>query len=435
MQKNRPFTQYASWDPVLLLLLALPYFLQFGDVVRMVLLLLVAIFLFVSRIRGPSPSTHLVKFTLVALIVAFTTLIPMIGGINLRLRTEGTTNAFITTASMHDGALQTEEALKLFLAGKNPYSADYSNTLVALYPFNIADRNPALTHYVYLPLNFLLAIPFYSAFESILGWYDQRLLFALGFLLVLFLVPLQARNKETRLLLWISLGLNPLITGMAVAGIVDGGNDYLVLSLIMLTAFLLQRGKRNLSAVPLALASGIKHSTWFFLPFYFAILLGEQPGSKSLREAVRPIAIFVGIVAATILPFFLWDPGAFLEDTVYYISGSSATPYPIDGLSFSNILLVAGLIPSRTAYFPFWILELLFGGSVLLVFLKKQLQNNTLPQAWLGYSLFLGTTAFFSRFLNPNYLGYILALFALGLWSDPAPLSRQPERRETVEER
>ncbi|MBI3287143.1 MAG: DUF2029 domain-containing protein [Chloroflexi bacterium] len=414
-----------SLDALLFLLLTLPYFLQFQDSTLILIVPLLAAYLLLSCEPGLSSRRHLWKFALILLMVALTTLIPLLANIAFRLETEGTTNAFVTGGTMHDGALQTEEAVRLFLEGKNPYTEGYSNTLVAQYPMDLVAVNPALNHYVYLPFTFLLSAPFYWGFHNFLGWYDQRLVYGLGYLAVLLLVPFQAWARENRLLLWIVLGLNPLLTGHVDVGITTGVNDYLVLSLVMLTVALLHRGNRLLSAVPLALASAIKPSAWFFLPFYFVLQSDLKSGAEFPRSVRKPVLIYAVVLAIIILPFLLWDPGAFLEDNLFYTAGGSATPYPLRGLGLSTILLESGLISSRAATFPFWILELSFGGVVLVVLLRQQLKHNTIRQAWLGYSLFLGTTAFFSRFLNPNYLGYILAVLALGLWSDSSSLSTE----------
>ena len=54
----------------------------------------------------------------------------------------------------------------------------------------------------------------------------------------------------------------------------------------------------------------------------------------------------------------------------------------------------------------------------------RQRATNSLAAACWHYGLFLLVFFYFSRFLNENYLGYILALLALGILaagSDDAP--------------
>ena len=70
----------------------------------------------------------------------------------------------------------------------------------------------------------------------------------------------------------------------------------------------------------------------------------------------------------------------------------------------------------RFAYWPFWIPELIIGVPLLLFLLYRQMRANTLANlCWHG-AIFLFAFAYVSRFLNENYLGYILALLALGYY-------------------
>jgi hypothetical protein len=59
------------------------------------------------------------------------------------------------------------------------------------------------------------------------------------------------------------LGLNPLFVGP----LVEGRNDVMVLSWLIFTWALLQRGRITASAITLALACGTKHPAVVFVPF------------------------------------------------------------------------------------------------------------------------------------------------------------------------
>ena len=52
--------------------------------------------------------------------------------------------------------------------------------------------------------------------------------------------------------------------------------------------------------------------------------------------------------------------------------------------------------------------------SPLVWLLVRQVQRNSLGQMCLGYAALLFAMLYLSRFLNENYLGYLLALLALG---------------------
>ena len=164
----------------------------------------------------------------------------------------------------HDGLLQTEAAAQFVLAGKNPYVETYYQTPLALAPFDVKGLtvNPALEHFTYLPLTFLLP-------AALAGRAWQQLRSALR---AFDLLPAHAlvatrltQNPQKRLLLVMALGLNPLFVGP----LVEGRNDVMVLSWLIFTWALLQRGKITASAITLALACGTKHPAVVFVPFYF----------------------------------------------------------------------------------------------------------------------------------------------------------------------
>ena len=64
--------------------------------------------------------------------------------------------------------------------------------------------------YVYLPGLLLLSLPFRQAITPLLGFYDQRLLYLLAYVVVL-LLPLLAQRPERKLSLLAAVGLNPLL--------------------------------------------------------------------------------------------------------------------------------------------------------------------------------------------------------------------------------
>ena len=103
------------------------------------------------------------------------------------------------------------------------------------------------------------------------------------------------------------------------------------------------------------------------------------------------------------------------DDVWRWSSGTAETAYQIRGWGFANVILAFNLVKSRLDYFPFWILEALFGIPLLLVLLWRQFaRDNSVGAMLYGYALFSFVFLFFSRFLNENYIGYLLACLALG---------------------
>ncbi len=322
----------------------------------------------------------------------------------------------------HDGGvIQTEEALKYILNGQNPYVEDYVNTPMADWGL---DYKTALDHYPYLPWTFLFSIPFYLVSKAVLGWYDQRFVYLLLFASTLVLAPRLAQKPPDRLGLVMVLGLNPIMG----VDVIFGQNDVFVLFWIVLALRLWQTSREKrwgvvLSVLSFGLACASKPTAWFLAPFYFLYLLaGEEISPRNLRALAVPLlrrVVPCGIIfAVLVLPFAVWNWGALVDDVWGWASGVAEVPYQIRGWGFANWVLGLGLVESRLDYFPFWIPELLACLPLLTILLWKQARRNTLETMLYSYSALMFVFFYFSRFLNENYLGFILAFVALACYAD-----------------
>jgi hypothetical protein len=81
-------------------------------------------------------------------------------------------------------------------------------------------------------------------------------------------------------------------------------------------------------------------------------------------------------------------------------------------------VLALGWVNDRFDQWPFLILEMLLALPLLLWFVWRQWHSNDVAMACWHYGLFLLAFFYGSRFLNENYLGYILAFLALGILSN-----------------
>lgn len=328
----------------------------------------------------------------------------------------------------HDGGvIQTEVATTFFLQGRNPYLEDYTGTPMAEWGIQY---HTALYHYPYGPWTFVASAPFHALGHALLGWYDQRVLYLLLFAALLWLaarLPGHPRGSPALLML---LGLNPIMA----SDVIFGQNDIFVLFWLVLSLWLLQRRRYRWASVCCGLAWASKPTAWFILPFYALYLTGEATHARPLawgemaRRAVRrgwpAAAVFLGLM----LPYLVWSPGAVWDDIWGWSSGTSAVPYQVRGWGFSTLLLGLGLLPDRMAYFPFWALQVAFGLPTLLWLLGRQFRENTLGQMYLGFAGLLFVVLYFSRFLNENYVGFLVAVAALGL------LTREPEPPKRLRE-
>lgn len=327
----------------------------------------------------------------------------------------------------HDGGvIQTEATIDYLLQGRNPYVEDYLQTPMAAW--GISEFRTALYHYPYLPWTFLFSAPFKLLAERLIGWYDQRFVYLLLFAVLLLLAPGLTRRRDARLLLVMLIGLNPLMG----SDLIYGQNDSFVLAWLGVSLWLWVQGQRAGAgrgwvwgaAAAFGLACASKPTAWFLTPFYLLLLAGGA--ATDLWR--RPIAWLRRAGAATwpavlallliVGPYFIWNPAAMTDDVWAWANGSSATAYQIWGWGASNLLLATGGVASRFAYWPFWLPQLLLGLPLLLALLWRQAHHNTMDRALWSYALFLAVFFFVSRFMNENYLGYILALLALGALSE-----------------
>ena len=360
----------------------------------------------VRRWAGRRRLIFRLKLVLIFVAILFLLLVPMMEQIACR-RAEG------AHLCVHDGLIQTEEAVRLLLEGKNPYVEDYVGTPLEQAPFP-RSPNPAVYHLAYLPLTFLPHLPLAFLGWRIWGWYDGRVLYVALLLLSLPLSAALAAREERRLSMVIALGLNlPLLTFTA-----DGRNDILGMFWVLLSLYLALRGRRSFSMVAMGLGCATKQTIWFGLPFYFLYLLRDDISWRSLRWLVLHAWPFYLTVALVGGPFLLWDSQAFVDDTLFYLTGHSPTSYPLWGMGFGFLLRLVRLVGSETAYFPFWIPQLLIGGPVLCLLLACQVRRNRLSTFWFGFAMLQLVMGYFSRIFQDNYLAMILSAFFFAFLSE-----------------
>jgi hypothetical protein len=364
---------------------------------------------------------HRLKATLIVLIIAFTVFLPSLKLVLLRQESG-------PASYSHDGGvIQTEATIDYLLTGRNPYVEDYTGTPMAEWGIN--EFRTALYHYPYLPWTFLFSAPFRLLSDALLGWYDQRLVYLLLFALTLALLPRLAGTRERTLLLLMAVGLNPIMG----SDLIYGQNDSFILAWIVLSLWLWERGRKSLSprvwqvasAAVFGLACASKPTAWFLAPFYLMWIVGSEPRrfGEWARKAVRlgwPAAVSALLVLA---PYLIWNPAAMYDDVWRWSTGAPPTGYQIWGWGASNVVLAAGWVESRFAEWPFWLPELLIGVPLLAALLVRQWRENWLGRALWSYALLLFAFFFVSRFLNENYLGYILAFAALGALVSPSSLT------------
>jgi hypothetical protein len=334
-----------------------------------------------------------------AAIIATFVIIPTLASIILR--ETGRPYTYI-----HDGALMVEEASRKFLAGMNPYVADYLDTPMFFWPMI---NNPALYHLTYFPFMFLITGPFVWFFDHFgFGW-DQRYLYLPAYVGTLALVPFIVQGSARRLAMTAAIALNPQLFPF----VVEGRNDFFVLLFLFAGLALLIRERRTMSSLAFAAAGAAKLHALIFLPFVAVYLIATKR-PRNLREAVValvPTWPAVLFLLATFVPFLANNFGAFWDDVVSYNAGGAAWTYPISGMGFSAILLGLGLIPYRQADFPFAAIEIAVAAPIAAWWFIRLWQRPTIATLIAGYALTLLAFLFFGRYFQGNYLGFIAAVF------------------------
>lgn len=323
--------------------------------------------------------------------------------------------------SVHDIILQLESAIQFFLQGKNPYAVSYFGTPLEKWHYGENVVNPALYHFVMPPFYLLFSLPFYFLSISLFGFFDGRLPLIFGFLGVLGILSKWIGNSEKRNLALILFAFNPA----TVDYFLEGRSDFFMLFFLLASLYLLAKtrtqtdGKADInrlmwSGVFMGLAFSIKQSVWPILPFYLAYVWFRGRLRWFLQISVP---FFLTIVIINI-PFLLWDSKAFLNSTIFYLSGSLPTGYPISGYGFGMVLHELGFIKDLQGYYPFWFWQAIIGLPLMVLLVKWMRKENTVKRLLLSYGVFLFVFWYFARYLNNSHLGYISSVFLLGYFID-----------------
>jgi uncharacterized membrane protein len=305
---------------------------------------------------------------------------------------------------IHDIILQQEAAIQFFLHGKNPYAETYFGTFMEQWNYSDKEVNPALYHFVMEPFYLVSALPFYYVSNHTIGYFDGRIPLVFLFAVVIVTGYFIVNDSEQQRLFMILLAFHPSILPYTL----EGRSDIYMFAFLLLGFYFLSRGKNMLSAITLALAFTVKQSAWPLFPFYFLYLLWRE---KNIIKVSFPLIVFTSIFLIIVLPFFLWNPHAFIDSTISFLSGSTAHSYPISGYGLGSMLLQFGLITDKSAYYPFVIWQLLFCIPVffaLVVYLKKHV---TVKRMIVCYGLFLFLFWYLSRYFNNSHLAYLSLVF------------------------
>ena len=327
-----------------------------------------------------------------------------------------------------DSAVQTEEAVKMVLNGENPYIENYYKT-----PLEPMDpKSPALRHYVYLPVTFLLPIPFYLIIKGVIGWFDLRMVYMLFYILLIYSVTRLTPNHIYQRCLIIVFALNPDV----VYYFVYGTNDIVATTCLVVSIVLLAKRRYLWSAVLFGVALLTKQFILLVLPFYFLYLYGQSASPIRDKDGqwspiVKAGAVILAMVIVLALPFVLWNFNAFIDDVIRDPYGTLATSWNIAGWGLSKAALETGLIKSQNDYYPalpFYIVILL---PLVAAMFWKQFKRNDIRTMLLAGAITIFVFVTFSRFTHNNFFYYATSLLFISYFGDfPENLTPAPTPAE-----
>jgi hypothetical protein len=262
-----------------------------------------------------------VRLGVLAFVVAGVTIVPLAHNVDRRAdRGPG--------GSVLSEAIVVEAGGAAIASGDNPYA-------VVLDDPAFADRHPAIRHHFpYLPAMAAFGLP--RAWAGPHWATDARVVFALFALLVVALA-LRTAPSHARLLATGALVLFALPPGAL--SMSSGGDDLPVLALLLLAVTFVAAGGNRRAGLVLGLAMALKQLAW-----PVALLLGWYVWRRDGAAGRRLTAWAAAVVVPLVVPFFVWQPGAFVDDVVRYPLGLTKVATVAASPTFGRTVL-AGLLP------------------------------------------------------------------------------------------
>lgn len=311
--------------------------------------------------------------------------------------------------NVHDIILQQEAAIRFFLHGRNPYEVTYFHTPLEMWHYSDTEVNPALYHFVMQPFYLLFPIPFYLVLGHTVGFFDARIPLFLLFFVTLVLATYVKMDTDKIRQFIILLAFNPATLGY----LLEGRDDIFLFTFLFASLLCYFYKKNTLAGISMGIAFAIKQSIWPLFPFYIAYQYYQH---RSLTKTLTALLPFTITCLIFIGPFMLWNPHAFLQSTIFYLSGNDPHSYPVAGYGLGSMLNQMGVIKNVHAYYPFWIWQGIISLPLLICFLWIQRKHNSIRTMIIFYALFLFVFWYLSRYFNNSHLGYLSMLFILAYY-------------------
>jgi hypothetical protein len=332
----------------------------------------------------------------------------------------------------HDGGVHvSDEAVRVLLAGDDPYQASYAPVLAG-WRIDVEGRpapNPLARHYPYWPGSLALLAAVEGPLRALGHDPDPRVLYLLVYCLVGLWLAAWSLRARGHLGLALAVCLNPLLLPYLWQGV----NDVLLVAGLAVAAVALARNRVVLAGLAIGAAVSVKlllaPVAWLFLVWLAARV---RQGRLERAGAWRAAAATTAPAVVTALPFLAWHPRDFLTDAVGYHLGLVADAYPIAGHGLPALLLRAGLLDDPFGPSPLWATALPAAAVLLLGTWWVWRHPGRRTLLWVS-GLVLGGVLFFHRSFMFYYVDVPATALALAaLVRPPAPASApRPARART----
>lgn len=317
---------------------------------------------------------------------------------------------------IHDIILQLEAAIQFFIHGINPWAATYINTYMASWHYADNAINPALYHFVMEPFYLLFSLPFYFISNHTIGFFDGRIpLYFLYFGLLIMAFKL-IRDREQKLLFVTLLAFNPAMFSYTL----EGRSDVFMFAFLFAGLFLLFKKRFSYAGIFIALAFAVKQSIWPILPLYIGYVYFL---TKSVKQTISRLFLFIITFLVIVLPFLLWNPKAFIDSTILYLSGNTLYSYPISGYGLGMLLHQLGFIKDLNGSYPFIIWQIVVIIPLLIYLLMLLKKHTNIRMLIMTYGILAFVFWYLSRYFNNSHMGYLTMVF-LTAYFWPASLSQ-----------
>lgn len=280
-------------------------------------------------------------------------------------------------------------ASEAMLNGENPFAIRFPNTAGLDSPYyspEVVDGDQLTFGFIYLPLSLLLALPGYA----LLGDYRYAALAALSLaaLLIVFARPGRLAAGASLLVLFAPITQFVLYWGWS--------DTFAALPFVAVALL----ARRASAATPIGV--GLLIALKQYLPIL--LILAVFVLGRARERVGWPAFVGVSVLTATltVVPFFVWDPGAFIYSTV---TMHVLQPFRDDSLSVPALLVRAGFaqLPSAIGF-------VVAGLAVVLVAWRAP---PTAASFCAGSAVVLTAFFLFSKQAFLNY--YFLPLLALAV--------------------